>query len=224
MEFGKAFTYPFQDPDWIKKLGIAGLLLIIPIIGWLFLAGWMLETIRRVIQRDPTPLADWSDFGGYLVKGLQAFVVGLVYALPVILISICQQVVTLGIQQGGSSDQNSMTSVITILALCISCVSLIYNILLGLVLPAAYANLVATGQMGAAFRFGEVFGLVRAAPAAYIIALLGGIVSGFIAGLGLIICFIGVFFTAAYATAINAHLYGQAYNVATAAKGGGAIA
>jgi hypothetical protein len=43
MEFGKAFSFPFEDQDWVKKLGIAGLLMIIPIIGWLAVAGWGIE-------------------------------------------------------------------------------------------------------------------------------------------------------------------------------------
>jgi hypothetical protein len=84
------------------------------------------------------------------------------------------------------------------------------------VLPAAIGNFAATGQLGAAFRFNEVFGLVRAAPGAYFMVFLGSIVASIIAGLGLIACIIGVLFTAAYAYMINAHLWGQAYKAAKA--------
>ena len=217
MEFGKAFSFAFEDKDWIKKLGIGALLMIIPFIGWLVVAGWGIEITKRVIQHDPQPLPDWSDFGGYLVKGLQVFVIGLVYSLPIILVNICQQGVTLFGQQGDTTDQTVLMAV-TVLAVCFGCVSFIYSIFLGFILPAALGNFAATGQMGAGFRFGEVFGLVRAAPVAYLLALLGGFVASLIASLGVILCVIGILFTAVYAYTINAHLYGQAYNQGMAAR------
>jgi hypothetical protein len=215
MEFGRAFSFAFDDKDWVKKIGIAGLLLIIPILGFLVVAGWALEITRRVIQRDPEPLPDWSNFGDYIVKGLMMWVVGFVYALPIILVSACQQGSLIFMQEGG--DDTVMTA-ISALSICFSCVIFIYSIFMGFVLPAAYAKLAATGQIGAAFRFGEVFGLVRSAPAAYLIVLLGGIVAGVIGSLGLILCVIGVVFTYAYAYVIMAHLWGQAYNVATSGQ------
>jgi hypothetical protein len=218
MEFGKAFSFAFEDKDWIKKLGIGALLMIIPFIGWLVVAGWGIEITKRVIQHDPQPLPDWSDFGGYLVKGLQVFVIGLVYSLPIILVNICQQGVTLFGQQGDTTDETILMAV-TVFAVCFGCVSFIYSIFLGFILPAALGNFAATGQMGAGFRFGEVFGLVRAAPVAYLLALLGGFVASLIASLGLILCVIGILFTAVYAYTINAHLYGQAYNQGVAARG-----
>jgi uncharacterized membrane protein len=71
MDFGLAFSYPFQDQDWLKKLGIAGLLMIIPVFGWLVVAGWAIEITRRVIRHDmPLLLPDWNDFGKYIVDGL----------------------------------------------------------------------------------------------------------------------------------------------------------
>ena len=218
MEFGKAFSFAFEDKDWIKKLGIGALLMIIPFIGWLVVAGWGIEITKRVIQRDPQPLPDWSDFGGYLVKGLQVFVIGLVYSLPIILVNICQQGVTLFGQQGDTMDE-TMLMAVTVFAVCFGCVSFIYSIFLGFILPAALGNFAATGQMGAGFRFGEVFGLVRAAPVAYLLALLGGFLASLIASLGVILCVIGILFTAVYAYTINAHLYGQAYNEGMAARG-----
>jgi hypothetical protein len=218
MEFGKAFSFAFEDKDWIKKLGIGALLMIIPFIGWLVVAGWGIEITKRVIQHDPQPLPDWSDFGGYLMKGLQVFVIGLVYSLPIILVNICQQGVTLFGQQGDTTDETILMAV-TVFAVCFGCVSFIYSIFLGFILPAALGNFAATGQMGAGFRFGEVFGLVRAAPVAYLLALLGGFVASLIASLGVILCVIGILFTAVYAYTINAHLYGQAYNQGVAARG-----
>ncbi len=122
MEFGKAFSFAFEDKDWMKKLGIGALLMIIPFIGWLVVAGWGIEITKRVIQHDPQPLPDWSDFGGYLVKGLQVFVIGFVYSLPIILVNICQQGVTLFRQQGDTTDETILMAVMVV-AVCFGCVS-----------------------------------------------------------------------------------------------------
>ena len=216
MEFGKAFTFAFDDKDWLKKIGIAGLVMLIPLIGQLTVGGWALEITRRVIQRDPETLPDWGAFGDYLVKGLKLFVIALVYALPIILISICANLPAMFVQNG---SDDTMLTIVSILSICVSCISIVYGIALGFVLPAALANFVVTGEIGAAFRFSEVFALVRAAPSAYLLVLLGSIVAGLIASLGLILCIIGVIFTQALAFAIQGHLWGQAYNEATANKG-----
>ena len=224
MDFGKAFTYVFDDKDWLKKIGIAGVIALISIVlsaivigiaGFFLLGGWMIELTRRVIQHDPEPLPDWDDFGGYFMKGLQVFVISLVYSIPVILISGCGNLIPVIMQ---NNDSSSLATVVSIISACTGCFSFIYGLFLGVVLPAALGRFAATGQMSSAFRFGEIFGLVRAAPGAYVMVLLGGIIASIISGLGIIACGIGIAFTMAYGMAIDAHLYGQAYEVATAAS------
>ena len=65
------------------------------------------------------------------------------------------------------------------------------------------------------------FALIRAAPGAYLIVLLGGMAAGFIAPLGSIACGVGALLTSAYALLINAHLLGQAYRSAVETMGRG---
>jgi uncharacterized membrane protein len=40
MDFGRAFSFVFEDPDWLKKVAIAGLVMLIPVIGQLVVLGW----------------------------------------------------------------------------------------------------------------------------------------------------------------------------------------
>jgi hypothetical protein len=229
MDFGKAFSYVFEDPDWIKKIGIAGAIalvsmvlsvVVIGIIGFIPLIGWMLEIMRRVINRDPQPLAGWDDFGAYFSKGLQGFVVALVYTLPLILINACAQLIPLALAGAGNSDSaNAAAGAVGIVSICLGCLSFVYGLFVGIVMPAALGTLAATGQIGAAFRFGDIFGMIRSNPGPFIIAFLGSILAGIIGGLGVIACVIGVAFTYAYSMAIQAHLYGQAYSQASASRG-----
>ena len=223
MNFGRAFTYIQEDPEWLKKVAIAALVMLIPIIGQITLLGWSLEITRRVIKGEPELLPDWSNFGEYLSKGFQAFVISFVYLLPVYIVSGCSQ--SLGpivhaIGENANSDTiQAMSGVIGIVGICLSCFLIAYEIVIGFILPAALANYVVTGQISAGFRFSEIIGLVRAAPGAYFMSLLGMILGGIVASLGLIACIIGVLFTSAYAYAVYAHFWGQAYNAAKAAQG-----
>jgi hypothetical protein len=221
MNFGRAFSYVTEDPQWLQKVGIAALIMIIPILGQIVVLGWALEITRHIINGEPeTPLPEWSNFGDYLSKGFQAFVIGVVYALPVILVQICSQGVSyLPTMMRDNSNVQAIASAASVVAICLSCLVFLYDLVLAFVLPAALGSFAATGQIGAGFRFNEIIGLVRAAPGPYFMVFLGSIVAGIIATLGLIACIIGVLFTAAYSYTIQANLWGQAYKLAKANTG-----
>ena len=57
--------------------------------------------------------------------------------------------------------------------------------------------------------------LVRDNLTTYVITAVMVWVTSIISGLGLLFCFIGVFFTGVYTELVNGHLYGQAYREAT---------
>jgi hypothetical protein len=216
MNFGLAFSYPFQDADWLKKVGIAAAVLLIPLLGPIVVLGWSLEIIRRVINDDPQPLPGWEDFVGFISKGFQAFVVQFAYMLPLILIVICGQVLSAVLGATLYEFDSSLAEGITgVVILCISCFGFIFGLLAAVVIPAALGNLAATGEVGAAFRFNQVFGLLRAAIGPYILAVLivGG-VALVLSPLGSLICGIGALVTSAYIAALSGHLYGQAYKIA----------
>ncbi len=217
MNFGKAFTFPFDDPDWAKKIIIPALISLIPIVGQIFVFGWALGVTRRVIGGQSSLLPDLQ-FGEQLMDGLKAFVIGLVYALPIIIISIPLAILTSTAAASGM-DQETAGILVTIASVCCYGIIFVYGILMAFALPAAYARFVATGNLGAAFRFKEVIGLVRSAPGPYLMVFFGAILTGMIAGLGSILCAVGVVLTYTYAMAVNGHLYGQAYNEATANRG-----
>ena len=50
------FTFPFKDPDWVKKLAIGSLLIlsgfIIPILPILFVYGYIMRIMERIIVQD----------------------------------------------------------------------------------------------------------------------------------------------------------------------------
>ena len=212
MQFGKSFTYMFEEEDWVTKILLAIVISFIPLIGPFAVSGWMVEISSRVIHDDDEKLPDWSGFVDYMIKGLVVMLIGFVYMLPFIVLTICGVTLAAITSEGG----DTASAMGAIFGLCIGGAALVYAILVGFLLMAAIGIYADTGEIGAAFRIGEAFKLLKAAPGAYLMVFLGALLAGLVAFLGLILCFIGVFVTATYAQAVIANLYGQAYREAKA--------
>jgi hypothetical protein len=213
MEFGRAFSLPFKDPNWFKKMIINGLVMLIPIIGSICLFGWGIEIARRIIKGEPSDTLPELDFGGQLATGFKAWVIGLVYAIPLIIFSIPMQVIPL-LGDALGLDADTLSYAVIGISVCCGGLSLIYGILMGFMLPAAIGKYLDTGQLGAAFRVGEIFTIVKSAPVAFLLVILGSIIASFVSSLGTIACIVGILITAPYAMAIVGNLYGQAYKQA----------
>lgn len=212
MDFGLAFSFVFKDRDWFKKVAIAALIGLIPIIGQMVILGWSLNIAKRVMNHDDNPLPD-VDFGADLGRGFYAFVIGFVYTLPITILSVIFSILDAAI--AGSTGSDAANTMITLFSVCLGLFSVVYGIACAFVIPAAYANYLAKNSLGAGFNLSEVFGLVRANLGAYLIVVLGTIVAGIVAPLGAIACGIGVMLTYAYSQAVMGHFYGQAYVQAT---------
>lgn len=210
MDFALAFSFPFQDEEWVKKIAIAAVLTL-TVIGAIPVFGWSLVVTKRVISGETPVLPDWSNFGEYIMLAIKGIVVAIVFSLPIIVITVPVSLATTLV------DSNDLATVIAIVNVCLSCVTLIYGILMAFALPAAYGQLAATDSIGAALNVGKLLGMIRAAPSAYLIAVLGYVVAGFVGSLGVVLCVVGVFATTAYSVAVEGHLYGQAYKAAAAA-------
>jgi hypothetical protein len=214
MDIGKAFTFVFEDKDWVVKvligIGImaAGLVLswlIIPaILAALLLSGYSLEITRRVIRGDVEELPAWEDWGQLLIDGLQVVVIGVVYALPMIVLSACVGAPLQWMTEGSEAAS-------AFFGFAVGCLNFLWAIVMSLVLPAAIAKFAAEGELASAFHFGDVFALVRDNLATYLITAVMVWATGIMAFVGVVFCIIGVFFTAVYAQLVNGHLYGQAY-------------
>ena len=223
MDIGKAFTFVFEDEDWITKvligigIVVGGLVLswlIIPaILAALLLSGYSLEITRRVIRGDDEVLPAWDNWGQLIVDGLQVAVIGIVYALPIFVLGLC---VNGPIQAGAAkrspgSGYSFLQSVSMFVGMAVGCFDLLWAIVMTLVVPAAIGRFAAEGELASAFRFGEIIALVRDNLATYVITAVMVWATGIMAAFGLVFCLIGVFFTAVYAELVTGHLYGQAY-------------
>lgn len=212
MDIGKAFTYVFEDEDWVKKVLIGGVINIIPIVGLFFTAGYMLETIKNVMEGRPLPLPEWDDWGGKFMKGLMAAIIGLVYSLPVIVLTLCFT----GVIVVTGQNEDTANAVVSIAMSCIQCVNLLYVLAVMVVSPAILSKYAEAWELGAAFRFGEIFSLIKDNIGTYLLVLVITLLAGIIGNLGGIACGVGALFTMFYAMLVNGYAYGEAYRTVSA--------
>ena len=220
MDIGKSFTFVFEDDAWITKILIAAVILFLgTFFLWLFfiplilavalLNGYMVEIIRQVVGSKVDGLPEWDNWGDLIADGLKVLVIQIVYALPIIVLSCCL-IVPIVI---GAENSEALG---VVLGVVLGCFMVLWAIALSVVLPAATAVFAATGDLAAAFRFGEVFALVRDNLSTYLITLVMSWVASFVGGLGGAVCGLGTFLTAPYGTMVTGHLYAQAYVASTA--------
>jgi hypothetical protein len=215
MDIGRSFTYVTEDEEWWKKVLIGALLTLIPVVGQFYGLGYMLATLKNVIEGRETPLPEvLEDFGGKIVKGLLISVIIFVYMLPLIIVSSCAG-------GGGAAfpelldDEDTAGIIAAVWGGCFGCLSLLYGIVVSLFIPFVMAIYAETGQFGEAFKLGKIFAMLKSAIGPTIVALLVSALAGFVAGIaGSILCGIGIIATAFYAQLINAFLFGSLYNQA----------
>ncbi|MHB0857454.1 MAG: DUF4013 domain-containing protein [Anaerolineae bacterium] len=207
LDIGKSFKFMFDDQEWLKKIAIGGVLNIIPIVN-LIPIGYGLRTLRNVADGRDVPLPEWDDWGGDFVRGLMAGLVApFIYSLPIIVLSAVSALVAAIVGNGGSQTGDPIAG------LCVSvvsCLSVLFGILISVILPAAIIKYSDTDEFAAFFRFGEIWQFIRENLSDYIIAILLILVAFTAASIvGGIACGIGVLFTTFWATLVSAHLLGQ---------------
>ena len=221
MDIGKSFTFVFEDDNWLTKILIAAAILFVGVLfSWLILIpaivavallnGYMLEIIRQVVRGKLDGLPEWDNWGDLIVDGLKLIVVQIVYALPAIVLGLC-----LAIPMAAAAENAEGLTIL--LSLVLIFLLMLWAIVVSIVIPAATAVFAATNDLAAAFRFGEVFSLVRKNLSTYLIAFVMSWVASLIGSLGSSVCGLGAFFTGPYAYMVTGHLYGQAYIASTTA-------
>ena len=198
----EAFAWPTRDPEWLTKLLIIALTLLIPIVGAINGLGWMLASLDRLRAGEerlaPANLR-------YIGRGLRLFVVNLAYLLAIGLVAALVYVPALVVasSQSHSAANPALISLAIALSLLAFSIATLGSLAVNFVTPSI---VLATDRGGIAggLHLRAVLWAARANLANTLIAGLMLIAAGFIGSLGLVACGIGVFFTTAYALAAQA--------------------
>jgi uncharacterized protein DUF4013 len=200
------FTWPVRDPEWAGKVLVIGLLLLIPVAGAINGIGWMLATLDRLrAGEERLAPANFSHLG----RGAGLFVVQLVYGLAIA--AIAGIIYLPGVLLASSqNNQASVNSLVLVAALFLFFVALAVAIVGSLAVYFAQpAFVLETDRRGISGGF-DLRAVWRRSRANMTYTLIAGLMlfaAGFIGSLGVILCVVGVVFSAAYALAVQAWIF-----------------
>ena len=197
-----AFAWPLRDPEWLPKLVVIALTLLIPIAGAINGLGWMLASLDGLRAGEerlaPANLR-------YIGRGLPLFVVNLVYFLGVALVAalIYVPAVTVATSQSQGSANPALVSLAILLSLLAFSVATLGSLALNFAMPSIVLATDREGIRGG-LRLSAVLREARANISNTLIAGLMLIAAGFVGSLGMVACGVGILFTTAYALAMQA--------------------
>ncbi len=197
-EFGRAFTFAFEDPDWIKKIAIGGVFTLLSalLIGVFFVMGYQVRLIRNVANAAPRPLPEWDDLGGIFSDGLAPFGASFVYGLgAALLVSPFFCMMAFAGPMLGGEDGGAAGAMMVIGALVFYASIFVISLGLWAWLPAVLLRVALMGRFGAAFEFGEIAGFIRRHLVNYLLSLAAVLVASFLAQFGILLCCVGFFAT-----------------------------
>ncbi len=194
----EALRAPFQDPYWVRKVAIGGLLnaslivmLVFPIllvVGVVFLLLLMGYTYRVFVDGlnglVGGALPDWQDWRAYLFAGLSLFLISAGYVLAAA-VGLTAVMSGFGVSPA-SQDPEQLSRMLTMM--------MATSLLLYSFLPIAYARYAAEGRVWAAFDPGALWhdtrrvvggAYIQACLSFYGLSLMGNLLLGAIPTIGL---------------------------------------
>lgn len=207
MDFGKAFSFQFEDPDWIKKILLSGLIALIPVVGQFYLTGWMMEIAGRFAKDDTVLLPD-INFGEYLKKGFLGAVVGFVYGLPAFVVMLPAIIIS-----AVASNNADLEWLIIGSMVCCGGLGVLIAIATSLLSLVAILK-VQLSDFKAAFDVKHNFQVFKNAIGPYLLTIVvAALALPIISSLGAVLCGIGVLFTMPYGLSLYGSCLGQAYKI-----------
>lgn len=162
MEFGRAFTYVFEDKEWVSKLVILVVMVFasfIPVFGLVAvcaLLSYITDITKNVRNGHPRPLPKWIDYGDLISRGAYVLLATLIYNLPLLFIVILMYSFSsvIGVSLFGAFAY-------VVIFACMMPILFIYMIIAWSMLAVALIQYGETGDNGVFYHFGKLFRVVQ---------------------------------------------------------------
>ncbi|MGB6123025.1 MAG: DUF4013 domain-containing protein, partial [Bacteroidota bacterium] len=198
-------------PDWVVKLlvGVVFMLLSIFLVGIFILVGYFIQLTQRVMRQEPRPLPEWGDIGGKLILGFKFCVVYFIYLLPIFLLMIPIIIFPLLAEISGNDDMIALVALVYSFAYTL--VVIPYSLALTVLIPIIIYRFAERERIGDALDLATIIREFKHNwQNTVIVALIAMAIQSF-AGVGMIVFFVGIFFTVMYAYLVSAYLTGALY-------------
>jgi len=216
IEHMRMIHYVFENPNWLMNILLAGLCVLIPIIGGLIVLGYQFEAVVVLLSTRGTRYPDFtfSRFAEYLVRGLWPFLVQLIASfvlMPLMCVAIgFPMLVVSAVASASGENAEGFVALLGmfVVGLFVALVSVLFSMLLmPLMLRAGV-----TQDFGQGFQIAWAVDFVKRTYKEMFLALLFLMVAGAVLSmLGLLACIVGVYFVLPIIFLAQAHLYFQLY-------------
>lgn len=212
LDVGEAFTGLAKARGGWGAVTVGGLLYLFSflIVPWFLARGWLVVYGRGVAAGDPD-LPKWKL--EYVWEGLRNMFVGFVYWLPILIIGgalFTPFILEIGRSASqGLEPGNEVFSRMFRGQFAFFGLSQLYQLAVTAIRPAADAVFVADDRILPCFTPSRLKAAIRPFGAAYLLAPVIVYAAGLGAGLGILLCCIGLAFTTFYARAIEFNFAGQ---------------
>ena len=205
---GDAFGWAARDPEWIAKLLLMGLIGLIPIVGALQQAGWLLAMLDNLrAGRYEVPPAGFR----YATRGVWLWLAGVIYVFVLafvfygVFFVFIGGLAAVGATSQGASGQNFSPFSLLFIPLFLLWIAIFGVVaLVAWIFVPAIIELTDRKGLAGAFDFAGIVHAVRSDPQQNLAAAGLTFVVYFISGLGTYLCWVGVIFTAPYALTVLA--------------------
>lgn len=216
MDYAKSFTFVFDDPRWVTKIAIGAAVVLVStllsivlvgVLGFLILAGYAIRLLQNVRDGVEFPLPEWDDWGNDFMRGLKYVVVGLIWAIPMLIFTI--PLVIGGIIADGRGAAEFMGASILF---CGSCLMILYGLFLALAAPGFTIAYATDEQITSGLQFTEIWNWTQANIGQVIVAVLVILVAQLVFGLVgaiLVVCLVGPALATLATSIYQHHIYGQ---------------
>lgn len=208
VDYVESVKRPFTD---IGKLVLGIVISIIPIVNFMF-SGYLLNVAKSAMKKD-MELPKWENWGTLFVEGLLAFVIGIIYMLPVVVI-LGGLLLVGGLSVPGliAGGMLGMAGVMAGLGMYIV-VLVIVGLVLGFLSTVALLTYAETRDFSSAFAFRDI--IKKAFTGTYIVGfIITMVIVGVIAFIIGLIPFIGQFLSTFIVGTIAYTALAQAYREA----------
>ena len=207
---GEAFVWPFRGPRWFERMVVQALILIIPVVGWIAMTGWMMLAFENF----RAGRAELPPAGFHLRRGIAIFGVFLIYGI-VLNVPTWVLYTAGGIASGAGTARGFNPGA------PLSALGFLWMFVAGLFLNFLVPSLIVNTYHGGFAGGMDVQRVWRLATTDVSNAVVAGLivwVASVIGPLGFVLCCVGVLLTTVYQNAVQAGAAAWFERVETAAS------
>jgi hypothetical protein len=210
-DLGKAFSFPFHEPDWGSKLVAGSFLLILCLfgIGIPVVVGYLIRVTQRVMRKEEHVLPAWTDLGVMFVTGVKFCIVYFIYLLPIFALMI--PLFFLILFQGVTDSPDTLGVAFLIYLFGMTLVILPYSLFLKAAGPIISYRFARRERIGDALDLKSVLHEFHINWQSTVIVVLISIGIESFAAVGLILFLVGILFTTFYTYLVSAYMHGLVY-------------